>query len=114
MFEAKITLVCQRTDAIIKAKIQDIIGSCKSISLETALTNVKYNVKQDPNEPDVRLRIIMLSASYIENCEKLGWKFIDTEPKSFFKRITSVLQTPRLKSWVENALKLEKSGFESD
>ena len=56
----------------------------------------------------------MLSASYLELCEKRGWKFIDNAPKAAIKHIISVLQPPRLRTRMEDALQLERADLKDD
>jgi len=55
---------------------------------------------------------MMLSASYMEFCEKRGWNFIEKAPKVAIKHIISVLQPPQLKSRIQDAIELEKSSLE--
>lgn len=56
----------------------------------------------------------MLSAFYLELCEKRGWKFVQNAPKSVIKHIISVLQPTGLNKRVNDALKLEKADLKSD
>ena len=72
--------------------MEEIAGTSRSVSVESALADVKRNVRLDANKPDARLRILMLSASYLELCEKRGWKFVETSQKAAIKYVISVLQ----------------------
>lgn len=56
--------------------------------------DVKRNFRLDASEPDARLRILMLQTSYIELCEKRGWKFYETAQKSAVRHLITVLQPP--------------------
>ena len=71
MFGQAIKELSDLNDDILKAKLQELAGGYRTVSCEQALADVKRNVKLDATEPDARLRILMLSASYIELCEKM-------------------------------------------
>ena len=73
IFGADVTDVTQLTDEKIKSKLETFAAGTKTVSEEEALADVKRNVRLDASEPDARLRIIMLSASYLELCDKRGW-----------------------------------------
>ncbi len=79
-----------------KKRLEAIAGSSKFVSVEAALADVKRHVKIDADEPDARLRIVMLSASYLEFCEKRGWKFVENSQKAATRYIISVIQQSRL------------------
>lgn len=66
MLGSEIPHVTKLTDAISKEKLQDISGSSSSVSVEGSFGDGKRNVKSDTNEMDARLRIIILSVSYLE------------------------------------------------
>lgn len=114
VFGAEIKKVAELTDEIIKDKLDEIAGTSRSVSVESALADVKRNVKLDANEPDARLRILMLSASYLELCEKRGWNFIETSQKAAIKHIISVLRPAGLKQRMQDALELEKADLKHD
>lgn len=114
MFGAEITQAGQLTDELIKQKLEKLSGRTSSVSVEAALADVKRNVKLDANESDARVRVLMLSASYLELCEKRGWKFVENSPKAAIQHIISVLQHPQLKTRMEDALKLEKADLKAD
>ena len=84
----------------------------KTVSAEEALADVKRNGRLDSSEPDARLRVMMMSASYLELCDKGGWKFVEKAPKAAIKQSISVLQPMRLKERIEDALELEQSDLE--
>ena len=65
-------------------------------------------------EADARLRILMLTASYLEICERRGWKFVETSPKAAIKHIISVLQAPGLKTRMIDSLQLERADLKND
>ena len=113
-FGAEVSSVNELSDEVIKSKLQEISGYVSSISVESALNEVKANVRLDTNEPDARLRILMLSTSYLELCEKRGWKFVENSPKAAIKHIISVLQPPGLKARMNDALALERTDLKSD
>ena len=68
----------------------------------------------DASEPDAKLRILMLQTSYIESCERRGWKFYENAQKAAIKQVCALLQPPELKNRVQDALKLEKNYLEDD
>ena len=109
-----LTQVTQLTDEVIKSKLEEIAGTSRSVSVESASADVKRNVRLDSNEPDARLRILMLSASYLKLCEKRGWKFVETSQKAAIKHVISVLQPPNLRNRVEDALQLERADLKND
>ena len=74
---AEITVASELTDELIKSKLEQVAGNSRSASVESALADGKRNVELDPNEPDARLRIVMLSAPYLELCGKRGWNFVE-------------------------------------
>ena len=112
IFGAAITDVANLTDEIIKEKLLELTGGPRTVSAEEALAEVKRNILLDASEPDASLRVLMLSASYLELCDKRGWNFVEKAPKVAVKHILSVLQPPRLKQRVEDALALEESILE--
>ena len=85
-----------------------------SVSYDDYLADVKRNCTLDVSEPDARLRILTLQTSYIELCERRGWKFFETAQKAAIKHLCAVLQPPELKTRVVDALKLEKHDLEED
>ena len=112
IFRKNISDVTDLTDELIKEKLTTFAAGTKTVSADEALADVKRNVRLDATEPDARMRIMMLSASYLELCDKRGWNFIDTAPKAAVKHIVSVLQPPKLKQRIEDALELEQSALE--
>ena len=44
-------------------------SAIKYVSYDEAMADVKRNVLLDASEPDARIRVIMLQASYIELCD---------------------------------------------
>ncbi len=99
------------TDNVIKAKFTEFPSGSKP---DEALADVKRNVRLDNAEPDARVRILILQASYMEHCKRCGWDFVDNAPKSSIKHIFAVLQPPALKSGLEDALRLKKNHFKND
>lgn len=100
MFGAEITQVAELTDAIIKDKLQEISGLSKSVSIEAAFADVDRNVKLLMNQ--------MLDIEY-SDCPHYTLSFPKNEVGSSLKvtkgdNIISVLQPPRLKDRVEDAL----------
>lgn len=104
IFSADITEVPGLTDKLIKSKLETFAAGSKKVSAEEAFADVKKKFRLDASEPDARLRVIMLSASYLDLCEKRGWKFVEKAPKTAVKHIISVHQPPRLKQRTEDAL----------
>ena len=102
------------TDEKIKSKLEEISGCTQTVSVESALNEVKTHVRLDVNEPDARLRILMLSASYLELCERRGWRFVETSPKAAIKHIISVLQPPGLKTRMIDSLQLERADLKNN
>ena len=102
------------TDVTLKAKSEEIAGKSKNVTVDQALAEVKRHIKLDANEPDARLRIMMLSASYLEQCEKRGREFFEKSQKAAMKQIISVLQPPRLKARMGDALELDRADLEKD
>lgn len=92
------------SDEILKAKLQELTGGARKASSEQDLADLKRNVKLDAGETYSKLLVLMLSASYIELCDKRGWKFIENCQKTALKHIISVLQPPKLNTHVEYAL----------
>lgn len=114
MFGSEVKVLSDLTDDILKAKLQQIAGRSRTVSVEQAFADVKRNVRMDASEPDARLRVMILSASYIELCEKRGWEFVEKAPKAAIKHIISIVQPPRLKTRMEDALQLERSDLKYD
>ena len=114
IFGAEVKDVTDLTDSLIKSKLEELSGTSKSTSYEEALADVKRNCRLDSSEPDARIRILMLQTSYIELCERRGWKFYENAQKAAIKQICSVLQPPELKTRVQDAIKLEKYYLEDD
>ena len=77
VFGVQIRQVSDLTNAIITEKIEEIASKSRTVSVEAALPDVKRNVGQNVNQPNARIRIIILSASYLELCEKRGWNFAE-------------------------------------
>ena len=102
------------TDDIIKVKLNELSSGSKPVSADEAMADVKRNVRLDASEPDARIRVLMLQASYVEHCKRRGWDFVNTAPKAAVKHLVAVLQPPALKSRVEDALQLEKNHLKSD
>lgn len=100
------------TDEVIKDKLISLSSGSRTASADPAMADVKRNVSLDASEPDAWLRIMMLSASYLELCDKRGCNFVEKAPKAAVKHFISVLQPPKLKQRVEDALQLEESYLE--
>ena len=113
-FGAEIAVVSELTDELIKSKLEKVAGTSRSASVESAIADVKRNVELDSNEPDARLRIVMLSASYLELCGKRASNFVENSRKEGIKHIIFVVQPPRLKSRLEDALQLERADLKKD
>lgn len=113
-FVSDIKEVSDLTDGVLRSKIQSLATGPKAVSCEEALSDVKKNVRLDANEPHPKPRILMLSASYLELSEKRAWKFVETSQKAAIKHIISVLQPPKLKTRVQDALELEKADLKND
>lgn len=113
-FGVNVKTVSECTDDVIKTELDKIAGTYKTVSVEAAFADVKRNVRLDANEPDARLRIMMLSASYLELCENRGWNFVENSQKAAIKHIISVLEPPRLKMRMEDALQLDKAELKND
>ena len=113
-FGSDVKNVGDLTDEKIKSKLEDVSGCTRTVSVESTLNDVKAHVRLDVNEPDARLRILMLSASYLELCERRGWKFVETSPKAAIKHIISVLQPPGLKTRMIDSLQLERADLKND
>ncbi len=92
--------VSDLTDDIVKAKPTELSSGSKPVSFDEALADVKRNVRLDPAEPDARIRILMLQASYVGHCKRCGWDFVNTASKAAVKHILAVLQPPALKARV--------------
>ena len=114
IFGADVKEETDLTDKIIKKKLLELSGASKSVSFEEALADVKRNCRLDASEPDAKLRILMLKTSYIELCERRGWKFYENAQKAAIKQICALLQPPELKNRVRDALQLEKNYLEDD
>eukprot|EP00171_Calliarthron_tuberculosum_P007262 IDg7262t1 len=114
IFGIEVKEVSDLSDDIIKANIIKLSSGSKPVSAEEALADVKRNVRFDASEPDAKLRVLMLQASYIELCKKRGWKFYETAQKAAVKHIIAVLQPPQLKSRVEDALELDQHELKKD
>ena len=99
VFGAEVKTLEECTDAIIKTKLDHIAGIVRTTSVEAAFAEVKRYLKLDALEPDARLRIIMLSASYLELCERRGWNFVENTPEAVLKHIIWVLQPVELKKF---------------
>eukprot|EP00171_Calliarthron_tuberculosum_P023413 IDg23413t1 len=91
------------TDDIIKNKLIELSSGSKPVSFDEALADVKRNIRLDLSDPDARIDILMLQASYVEHCKRHGWDFVNTAPKAAVKHIIEVLQPPELQTRVENA-----------
>lgn len=114
MFGTQVKDVSDLTDEIIKDKLSSYAEGSKVVSADEALSDVKRNVRMDASERDARIRIMMLSASYLGLCYKRGWKFVFKAPKAAIGHIISVLQPPRLKQRVGDALELEHADLAED
>ena len=100
------------TDEIINEKLEELAGGARTVLAEESLADIKKNVSLDASELDANLRVLMLSASYLELCNKRGWKFVEKAPKAAVKHIPFFLQPPRLKQRIEDALALGQSSIE--
>ena len=114
IFGAQFKEVADLTDDVIKSKLKELAGQPKSVSFEEALADVKRNCRLDSSEPDARIRILMLQTSYVELCERRGWRFYENAQKAAIRQIIAVLQPPELKSRVQDSIKLEKNYLEDD
>ena len=114
VFGNNVTAISQLTDELIKSKLEEFCGAIKYVSYDEAMADVKRNVRLDVSEPDARIRVIMLQASYIELCERRGWNFFEKAQKAAVEHITAVLQPPQLKNLVEDALRLDKGDLNDD
>ena len=86
LFGAEVKELKDLTDVTLKAKLEEIAGKSKNVTVDQALAEVKRHVKLDANEPDARLRIMMLSALYLELCEKRGCEFVEKSQKAAARR----------------------------
>lgn len=91
MFGAEVTEVYQLTDDTSKVNLESFAVRTKAVSAKEALANVKKNVRLDASKLSARLRIKTLSHSYLELCNKRGWKFVEMAPKAAIKHIIFVL-----------------------
>ncbi len=114
VFGAAVKTLHQCTDTIIMAKLEEISGTVRTVSVEAAHADLKRHGRLDPNEPDARLRVTMLSASYLELCEKRGWEFLENSQEAAVRHIVSVLQPAQLKKRMQDALQLEKAELKGD
>ena len=114
VFGANITDVNDLRDEIIKTKLKELSSDTKAVSKNEALADVKKHVCLDASKPDARLRILMLSASYIELCEKRGWNFVENSQRAAVQHIISVLQPQRLKQRMQDAIELERVDLADD
>lgn len=108
MFGEAIKEVSDLFDHRLKEELQKLAGGARPVSSKQSIADVKRNVKHDASEPDARLLILILSASYIELCDKRGLQLVGKAHNAAVKHIVSVLQSPKRKTRVEDALQLEK------
>lgn len=102
------------TDDAIRTSLEEVSGRVRSVSVDADFADVKRHVKLDANESDARLRIVVLSASYLELCEKRGWDFLENSQEAAIKHIISVLQPVQLKKRMKDAIQFEKADLQGD
>ena len=82
---ADVTAVTQLTDEKIRSKLETFAAGTSTVSAEETLADVKKNVRLDSSEPGARLHFMMMCASYLELCDKVGWKIVEKAPKAAIK-----------------------------
>ena len=107
VFGEDIEDVAQLDDTTLRAKLEELAGRARDVSPSEAMALVKKEIRLNAAENCARLRVMLLSASYLDLCEKRGWKFVENSPKTAIKHIIAVLEPPGLKQKAEDAVEME-------
>lgn len=83
------------------------------MTVDPALDEVKRYLKLDTNELETGPHIMILSASYLELCEKRGCKFFDNSQKASINHIISLVQSPLLRARMEESMELDRADLEN-
>lgn len=109
MFGAEESDVSELTNELIRAKLEVFSAATSAAFIEEALADVSKNFRLETSGPDASLRIVTLSAFYLQLCEKRRWKFVEKALKAAMKHIILMLQPLCLMRQVENVSELEQS-----
>ena len=58
------------TDAILKAKLKEMVGESITVDYEQALADIKKHIRLNADEDNAKTRIPMLNTSYLRFCKK--------------------------------------------